>query len=90
SRLTETGDQIKSLCTSGKQQQKEALTDQQRQFLLEVCRPDNPLNPFKPQTRHRNFAVVLMLDELGLREGEPLVLKGVEDVHLHGSETRII
>ena len=90
SRLTETGEQIASLCTSGTQAEKDALTDEQRQFLLEVCRPDDPRNPFKPQTRHRNFAVVLMLDELGLREGEPLVLKGIEDVHLHGSETRIV
>lgn len=90
SRLTETEDQIKSLCSSGTQTQKDALTDEQRAFLLQVCRPDDPRNPFRPHTRHRNFAVVLMLDELGLREGEPLVLKGVEDVFLHGSDTRIV
>lgn len=89
-RLTETEEQIDSLCASGTQAQKDGLTDEQRTFLLQVCRPDDPRNPFKPQTRHRNFAVVLMLDELGLREGEPLVLKGVEDVFLHGSDTRIV
>jgi integrase len=31
-----------------------------------------------------------MLDELGTREGEPLVLKAVEDLKLHGGSPRII
>lgn len=89
-RLTETKEQIESLCASGRQTQRESLTDEQRDFLLQVCRPDDPRNPFKPQTRYRNFAIVLLLDELGTREGEPLVLKGVEDVVLHGSNPRVI
>lgn len=89
-RLNEVVNQINALRKSGKQKQRSGLTEDQRNFLLAVCRPDDSRNPFKPQTRFRNFAIILMLDELGLREGEPLVLKGVEDVKLHGSTPRII
>ena len=58
-----------------KQKQKEALTDEEFDFLMRVVRPDDPRNPFAAHTRHRNFAIVLMIAELGVREAEPLVLK---------------
>lgn len=88
-RLTELKEQMKGLCACGTEKVREALTDEQRCFLLTVTRPDDPRNPFRPNTRHRNFALILMYDELGLRKGEPLTLKG-EDVMLFGSHPRLI
>lgn len=89
-RLKATEEQIEQLCKTNRQTQREGLTEEERAFLLEVCRPDDPRNPFKPATRYRNYAIILFLDELGTREGEPLGLKGVSDVHLSGSHPRII
>lgn len=88
--LTAIHEQIDSLRRSGRKGQRTGLTDEQREFLLAVCRPDDTRNPFKPETRYRNFAIVLMLDELGTREGEPLVLKAAEDIRLHGASPSIV
>ncbi|MDK2767838.1 MAG: site-specific integrase [Sphingomonas sp.] len=66
-----------------KQKQREALTDEELDFLMQVVRPDDPRNPFAPHTRDRNFCIVLFFVELGMREAEPLVLKS-EHVNVAG------
>lgn len=66
-----------------KQKQRNALTDEELEFLMQVIRPDDPRNPFAPHTRHRNFCIVLFFVELGMREAEPLVLKS-EHVNVAG------
>lgn len=88
-RLKELVDQIKGLVRGSQQKQREALTDEELEFLVKVTHPDHPLNPFKRSTRHRNYALVLMYVELGVREGEPLVLKN-QHVHMSGANPRIV
>lgn len=46
------------------------LTPAQRELLLEVIRPESPLNPFRPHVRSRNFAMVMLPYTLGMRAGE--------------------
>jgi len=51
--------------------------------LYEVFRPDSPRNPFRTNAlRWRNFTILLMLTQLGLRKGEVLSLS----VDAHQSE----
>lgn len=78
----------KELTKGSKQKQREALTDDELQFLMKVIRPDDPRNPFTPETRQRNFALVLMIAELGIRQGEPLVLKS-EHINISGRSPTI-
>lgn len=64
-----------SSARSGGSRKRQGLTEDQQRFLLEVIRPDHPNNPFSSETRLRNFALVLMMFEFGVRRGEPLLLK---------------
>lgn len=50
-----------------------------------VIEPDNPENPFEPHVRFRNFVIVRLLLDLGIRRGELLGLL-VEDCDLRGKE----
>ncbi|KDP85760.1 tyrosine-based site-specific recombinase CMGI-7 [Cupriavidus sp. SK-3] len=52
-----------------------ALSTEQVQRLLLVCRPGHDENPWKPPYQERNYLIVLMLLLLGLRRGELLKLK---------------
>jgi integrase len=89
SRLQALREQLKSLTGSGSQSQRKGLTEEQQLFFLKVIHPDHELNPFHPETRHRNYALLLFLFELGTRRAEPLVLKG-RHVQLEGASPRII
>ncbi|MEP9373073.1 tyrosine-type recombinase/integrase [Mesorhizobium sp. KR1-2] len=43
--------------------------------LREVIEPDHPDNPFQPEVRFRNYFIIRLLLELGLRRGELLGVK---------------
>lgn len=88
SRLSEIKNVFLEHMKGSKQKSREALTDDELHFLMEVIRPDHSLNPFTERTRHRNFAIILMIAELGVREAEPLVLKS-EHVNIAGSRPTI-
>ena len=45
--------------------------------LFEILRPGSPDNPFHEETQLRNFFIVLLYYELGVRKAEPLAIKGV-------------
>lgn len=57
------------------------------QRLREVIEPDSPDNPFKPSLRLRNYLIVRLLLDLGLRRGELLTIR-VSDCSV-GSEGSI-
>ena len=60
---------------SGGSKKRIGLTEEQQRFFLGVIRPDSPDNPFHPKVRWRNYALLLLHFELGVRKGEPLVMK---------------
>lgn len=82
-------DQLASLATSGGAKVRLGLTEEQQQRLFRIARPDSPENPFHPETRYRNFVLLLLYWELGLRKAEPLVLKH-GDVQASGRMPRIV
>lgn len=54
--------------------------------LREVIEPDHPENPFEPEVRFRNYLIVRLLLDLGIRRGELLGIK-VSDCVLGSSGT---
>ncbi|WP_285610026.1 tyrosine-type recombinase/integrase [Geothrix edaphica] len=64
------------------------LTSPQRELFLSVIQPGSPLNPFEPGMQVRNYALLLMLYEHGMRMGELLALR-VDDVFLDRMVFRI-
>lgn len=50
--------------------QREGLDDDTIKRLREVVEPDHPENPFEPHVRFRNYLIVLLLLNLGMRRGE--------------------
>jgi integrase len=64
---------------------REAMDEQQRATFLAAAVPGSPTNPFKPPYQHRNYAIMLVLDETGCRRGEGLKLTG-NDLHLTGEK----
>ncbi|MFT2212938.1 tyrosine-type recombinase/integrase [Rhizobium giardinii] len=50
--------------------QREGLEEDVIVRLRSVIEPDHPENPFKPQVRFRNYVIVLLLLNLGIRRGE--------------------
>lgn len=50
------------------------LTPNQREVFLKVIKPDFTENPFAPGMRVRNYAILLMLYDYGMRMAEPLML----------------
>jgi integrase len=81
-------EQLEARKTSGGARSRLGLTIEQQIRLLEITRPDSPLNPFTPKTRHRNFALILLYLDLGVRKSEPLVLKA-RHLHLIGKDPHI-
>lgn len=51
------------------------LTETQRELFLSVIKPGSPTNPFEPGMQVRNYALLLMLYEHGMRMGEVLTLR---------------
>ena len=78
-RLKSVIDQLSKLSTGGGRVRLGLTTAQQAQ-LFEIAKPGSPKNPFHPETQHRNFVLLLLYFELGLRKAEPLVLKGSDVV----------
>lgn len=81
-RLGQIDRQLKSLKRKGGGKKRLGLTEEQQVRLFEIVRPDSLENPFRPETRDRNFMLFLLYFELGVRRAEPLVLKA-KHVHLH-------
>ena len=50
------------------------LEPELRRLLLKVAEPGSPLNPFRKKLQKRNYAIILIGIELGLRAGELLSL----------------
>lgn len=63
--------------------QREGLEPEVLKRLRAVIDPDHPENPFEPQVRFRNFMMILLLMELGIRRGELLGIK-LEDCDVAG------
>ncbi|MBV8901833.1 MAG: site-specific integrase, partial [Verrucomicrobia bacterium] len=64
-------------------QKKYALSDEELTRLLAIVDPRSADNPFNAQTRHRNYLIIRLLLETGLRRGELCKLR-LEDLMLHG------
>lgn len=77
-RLTRVVEQLNSLATRGRGRVRLGLTMDQQIRLFEIVKPDAPENPFHPATQYRNFVLMLLYWELGLRKAEPLILKGAD------------
>lgn len=66
------------------------LTQQERERLLEVMHPESIENPFASEAlRLRNYIVLLLGLEMGLRRSEMLLVK-VSDIHWHNRELSIV
>jgi integrase len=87
-RLRMTDEMLKEKAGSGGSKKRVALTDKQQHFLLSVIRPDAPENPFPKNVRLRNFALIMLYFELGIRRGEALILKSAH-VNITGAKPRI-
>ena len=74
-RLEQIEKQLKLLKRKGGGQVRLGLTDEQQIRLFEIVRPDSSDNPFREETRYRNFMLFLLFFELGIRRAEALVLK---------------
>lgn len=64
------------------------FTAKQRAIILSVVHPESPDNPFNTPVRKRNYAIVKLLLETGIRRGELASLR-VTDLYAGGAETRI-
>lgn len=53
-----------------------SLSEEQCAELFDIVRPGSPRNPFQKRTQLRNYVILLLLYELGLRRSEPLTIKG--------------
>ncbi|MFT6463602.1 tyrosine-type recombinase/integrase [Halopseudomonas sp.] len=66
------------------------LTDHQRATLLEVAHPESYANPFTTEPhRYRNYIIVLLGLELGLRRSEMLLIK-LSDIMWHVNEIAVV
>ncbi|MVA33942.1 tyrosine-type recombinase/integrase [Agrobacterium vitis] len=65
--------------------QREGLNSEMVKRVLAIVEPDHPENPFRPEVRFRNYLIVRLLIELGIRRGELLGLY-VVDLTLSGSK----
>ena len=89
-RLKSVLDQLLKLSTGGGGRVRLGLTAAQQARLFEIAKPGSGENPFHPETQHRNFVLLLLYFELGLRKAEPLVLNGSDVVTSDPSLPRII
>lgn len=58
----------------------QGLTQDQRDLFLTVVKPGDPNNPFEPGMQIRNYSLLMMLYEHGMRMSESLLLR-TDDVH---------
>jgi len=66
------------------------LTNQERERLLEVMHPENAENPFANKAlKLRNYIVLLLGLEMGLRRSEMLLIK-ISDIHWHSGQLAIV
>uniref|UniRef100_UPI00404763E1 site-specific integrase n=1 Tax=Rheinheimera sp. TaxID=1869214 RepID=UPI00404763E1 len=66
------------------------LSEQDRQRLLAVMHPDSAENPFASKTlKLRNYIILLLGLEMGLRRSEMLLLK-ISDIHWHNRQLSIV
>lgn len=73
---------------SGKSVDKDPVPPDAFTRMLAAAAPGSSDNPFQPQHRHRNYALLLLYYETGMRRGEALLLKG-EDLALHGTQPSV-
>lgn len=81
--------QLKALRRKGGGKVRLGLTEEQQIRLFQIVRPDSPENPFHADTRYRNFMLILLYYELGVRRAETLVLKA-NHVHIHQNARIVI
>lgn len=62
---------------------REGHSEDIQEIFLEAIKPGSPNNPFKQKFQLRNYALLMLFHELGVRRAEPMKVMG-EDLHLHG------
>jgi len=66
------------------------LTSQERTLLLEILHPDSPINPFAdPAIRLRNYIILLLGLDMGLRRSEMLLIK-TSDIRWHSRQLAVV
>lgn len=65
---------------------REGLEEKEVIRLRAVIEPDHPENPFEPQVRFRNYVIIRLLLDLGIRRGELLGIR-IEDCSLGSNGT---
>tara|TARA_R110000850_G_scaffold52732_3_gene127111 strand:+ start:169 stop:1434 length:1266 start_codon:yes stop_codon:yes gene_type:complete len=66
------------------------LTTEQREFLLMVAHPESHANPFTTEAhKYRNYIIVLLGLELGLRRSEMLLIK-LSDIMWHINQIAVV
>lgn len=68
--------------------QREGLGEGIVERLLQVVEPNHPENPFRPEVRFRNYLIVRLLVELGIRRGELLSIY-VRDIDPVGARATV-
>jgi integrase len=64
----------------------QGLSSEDSERLRQVIVPNHPDNPFRPEVQYRNYLIVRLLLELGMRRGELLGIK-VGDCAINASST---
>jgi len=73
-----------------KNEDMKGLNNQERDRLLEVMHPENSKSPFVNESlRLRNYIILLLGLELGLRRSEMLLIK-LNDIHWHSGQLSIV
>lgn len=88
-RLEEFEDGVTKMLPKPRPGSRQAISAEAEDRLREVIHPDHPENPFRAKHRHRNYALLLLYIELGIRLAEALVVKGL-DLVLQGPEPGLI
>lgn len=66
------------------------LTNEQRESLLEIAHPESHANPFTTEAhKYRNYIIVLLGLELGLRRSEMLLIK-LSDIMWHINQIAVV
>lgn len=74
----------------GKLNDMKGLTQQERERLLEVMHPESAENPFSNKAlKLRNYIVLLLGLDMGLRRSEMLLIKN-SDIHWHSGQLAIV
>ena len=74
----------------GKLDDMKGLTKQERERLLEVMHPESAENPFANKAlKLRNYIVLLLGLDMGLRRSEMLLIK-ISDIHWHSGQLAVV